>query len=103
MPFSVQRWLQIVLRYCTALQAGRAYLVKQHVSFACMPPSAPAQMINLIQLRVAGLRLNPIMLWCFVAIETSPPPPPPFFSLGFLFYLQERDEKSCVSFIYAAM
>lgn len=84
MPFSVQRWLQIVLRYCTALQAGRAYLVKQHVSFACMPPSAPAQMINLIQLRVAGLRLNPIMLWCFVAIETSPPPPPSIFLPGLL-------------------
>lgn len=32
------------------------------------PPSTPAQMINLIQPCVAGLWLNPIMLWCFVAI-----------------------------------
>lgn len=60
-PFSVQRWLQIVLR--TVLHCRQAsYLVKQHASFACRPPSNPAQMINLIQLCVAGLRLNPIIL-----------------------------------------
>lgn len=59
------------------------------------PLSTPAQMINLIQPRVAGLWLNPIMLWCFVAIETVQ-----FFSVGFVFYL--CDERSHASFLYTA-
>lgn len=48
---------------CTALHCRQAsYLVKQHVSFACKPPSGPAQMINFIQLCVAQQQLNPIIL-----------------------------------------
>lgn len=54
-------------------------------------------MINLIQLCVAGLRLNPIMPWYFAAIKT--PPPPQFFSVDFLFLSLECDEKSHASFI----
>ncbi|CAB1416742.1 unnamed protein product [Pleuronectes platessa] len=40
---------------CAVLHCRQAsYLVKQHASSACRPPSSPAQMINLIQLCVAG-------------------------------------------------
>lgn len=78
--FGAQRRLQIVLRIVLHCRQA-SYLVKQHVSFACRPPSTPAQMINLIQPCVAGLWLNPIMLWCFAVIDH------PIFLCGFFYFI----------------
>lgn len=54
------------------LQCGQAsYLVKHNAFSASRPSSTRAQMINWIQLHVAQLQLNPVMLWYLLQSKKS--------------------------------
>lgn len=95
MPLSVQTWLPTGL--CVALHCRQApHLLKQHVSFPCRSSSTQAQMINLIQLCIAGLWLNPIRLVFVVAIESLQ------FLCGFFFHFKKQMCDIFISFLYEA-